>query len=99
MACATKGINCPFCGGASQVPCLLPVQWVFSIGCSVEAWESGSGELVGQGTGRMSEEDIQARWVILEVIKSYPVAASTVPNCHYLPGRDLRQIIIRVTTH
>lgn len=52
-----------------------------------------------RGLRRMSEEEIQARWVILEVIKPYPVAVSTIPNCHYMPGRDLRQIIIIVTTH
>lgn len=64
------------------------------IGCPIEAeawWV--------RGLARMSEEDIQTRWVILEVIKPYPVTASTNPNCHYIPGRDLRQIIIIVTMH
>lgn len=68
------------------------------VGCSVEA-EAWVLVVVVRGLGRMSEEDIRARWGILEVIKSYPVAAPTVPNCHYMPGRDLRQIIITVTVH
>jgi hypothetical protein len=65
---------------------------VLLVGCSVEAevWRV-------RGLEGISEEEIQARWVILEVIKPYPVAA--VPNGHYMPGRDLRQIIIMVTTH
>lgn len=51
------------------------------VGCSVEAevWRV-------RGLEGISEEEIQARWVILEVIKPYPVAA--VPNGHYMPGRD-----------
>lgn len=83
------------CSGSS------PDLQLLLIGCSVEAeaWGQGRGSQSVREPGRMSEEDIQARWVILEVIKPYPVAASTIPNCHYLPGRDLRQIVIRVTTH